>query len=114
MVGSCCTSCAARPDVHVRSLIHMFGRKRAHLVERAVERLAQSGELDSSSAHLLEPDQHAGQAFPHAESAKAPVAAVFDEEHSPPIGGLSADLHGSPTVALAELEPLSESDPLAD
>jgi len=34
----------------------MFGRKRAHLVERAVERLAQSGELDSSSAHLLEPE----------------------------------------------------------
>lgn len=35
----------------------MFGRKRAHLVERAVERLAQSGELDESAVHLLEPER---------------------------------------------------------
>jgi protein-tyrosine kinase len=41
----------------------MFGRKRAHLVERAVERLAQSGELDESAVHLLEPEQQAGPVF---------------------------------------------------
>jgi len=92
----------------------MFGRKRAHLVERAVERLAQSGELDSSSAHLLEPDQHSGQAFPHDASAAAPVATVFDEVHPLPRDSLRAGLHGSQAVALAELEPSSESDPLAE
>jgi protein-tyrosine kinase len=44
----------------------MFGRKRAHLVERAVERLAQSGELDDSAAHLLEHDQPAGAVYTRA------------------------------------------------
>jgi protein-tyrosine kinase len=106
----------------------MFGRKRTHLVERAVERLAQSGELDASSAHLLDPDQHGGQAFPHAQSAAPPVAAVFDDARPPPgagglgVGGLGAglsadrgaNLHDTGAVALAELEPARESDPLAD
>src|SRR5580700_9254988 len=122
----------------------MFGRKRAHLVERAVERLAQSGELDASSAHLMDPDHLAGQAFPQVQSAAAPAAAVFDEPHQPPVAGLGADLHDARphdagahdagahdtgahdtgahdtgahdtgAVALAEWEPTSESDPLAD
>jgi receptor protein-tyrosine kinase len=38
----------------------MFRRKRAHLVERAVEHLAQSGALDESAAQLLEPDHSGG------------------------------------------------------
>ena len=73
----------------------MFGRKRAHLVERAVERLAQSGELDASSAHLLDPDQQAGQAFPHGQSAAPPPAAVFDEARPSAVAGLGADLHAT-------------------
>ena len=47
----------------------MFRRKRTHLVERAVEHLAQSGALDDSAAQLLEPDQSAGLAA-------VPLAAV--------------------------------------
>jgi protein-tyrosine kinase len=35
----------------------MFGRRRAHLVERTVEHLAQSGALDSSATHLLESER---------------------------------------------------------
>ena len=73
----------------------MFGRKRAHLVERAVERLAQSGELDASSAHLLDPDQQAGQAFPHGQSAAPPPATVFDEARPSAVAGLGADLHAT-------------------
>jgi protein-tyrosine kinase len=117
----------------------MFGRKRTHLVERAVERLAQSGELDESSAHLVDPDQSAGQAFPHASSA-APDAAGFeasrlspaagpglgidaratdglggDERGTDGIGtGRDAGLQGSEAVGLVELEPAREFDPLAD
>jgi len=71
----------------------MFGRKRAHLVERAVERLAQSGELDASAAHLMDPDQQAGQAFPHVQSAAAPVGAVFNDARPPAVAGLGAGLH---------------------
>ena len=54
----------------------MFGRKRAHLVERAVERLAQSGELDESSTHLLEPDQTGGLPFAPVHPPSAPVTAA--------------------------------------
>jgi protein-tyrosine kinase len=108
----------------------MFGRKRTHLVERAVERLAQSCELDASSAHLLDPDQQAGQAFPHAQSAAASSAVVFDDARPPPLDGLGTDrstglgagrgtelgaaLRDAGPIALAELEPARESDPLAD
>jgi protein-tyrosine kinase len=103
----------------------MFGRKRAHLVERAVERLAQSGELDASAAHLLDPDQQAGQAFPHDQSAVMPGAAVFHETRQPAVGGLGAGLRdpgavtgaatGAATgaVALAEWESAPDADALA-
>jgi len=57
----------------------MFGRKRAHLVERAVERLAQSGELDDSAAHLLEHDQPAGVVFTRALPA-SPAGALSDAQ----------------------------------
>ena len=57
----------------------MFGRRRAHLVERAVERLAQSGELDESAAHLLEPDPQAAPGFAASASAARPVAAIRPE-----------------------------------
>jgi Mrp family chromosome partitioning ATPase len=50
----------------------MFRRKRTHLVERAVEHLAQSGALDDSAAQLLEPDHGAGLAV-------APLAAATTE-----------------------------------
>jgi protein-tyrosine kinase len=92
----------------------MFGRKRTHLVERAVERLAQSGELDASSAHLLDPDRQGGEALPHARPTAPPVGALFDEAHPLPDTDLSADLHNTGAVGLAELEPARESDPLAD
>jgi receptor protein-tyrosine kinase len=51
----------------------MFGRKRAHLVERAVEHLAQSGELEESAVHLLEPER-AGSAA----DARPPPPAVTE------------------------------------
>jgi len=80
----------------------MFGRKRAHLVERAVERLAQSGELDESTAHLLEPEQPAGPVYTHAPA--APVAAARPE--AVPLAGV--DQHGDGALALAEWEPAPE------
>jgi receptor protein-tyrosine kinase len=82
----------------------MFGRKRAHLVERAVERLAQSGELDESAVHLLEPDHPAGQVFAHAPSAAAPIAAVRPEA----LALAGADQHDAGAVALAEWEAAPE------
>ena len=69
----------------------MFGRKRAHLVERAVERLAQAGELDQSAAHLLEPDPTSGSAFANASplfrpALSAPVAdAKLPDVRSPDV-----------------------------
>ena len=79
----------------------MFGRKRTHLVERAVERLAQSGDLDELSAHLLEPDQQARSLFRPAPSAVTPVAAVL-EAVRPPSG---AELHDDDAAALAGWDP---------
>ncbi len=84
----------------------MFGRKRTHLVERAVERLAQSGDLDESSAHLLEPDQHARSLFRPAPSAVTPVAAVL-EAVRPPSG---AALHDDDAAALAGWDPTPGMD----
>jgi protein-tyrosine kinase len=47
----------------------MFGRNRAHLVERAAQRLAESSELDGSTVHLVERTLPAGQAAPPQPSA---------------------------------------------
>jgi receptor protein-tyrosine kinase len=114
----------------------MFGRKRAHLVERAVERLAQSGELDASSAHLMDPDQQAGQAFPHVQSTTALGGAVFDGALPPAVSDLhdtsphdntsprKASLHDNTSapntgaqatgaVALADWESAPDADALA-
>jgi protein-tyrosine kinase len=77
----------------------MFGRKRAHLVERAVERLAQSGELDDSAAHLLEHDQPAGAVYTRAHPA-SPAGVLPDAQplagsgqHG--VGVRSAGMHGT-------------------
>jgi protein-tyrosine kinase len=87
----------------------MFGRKRAHLVERAVERLAQSGDLDASATHLLDPDHRAGQASPQQpDSSAPPVGPALDEMLPPP----RAELHGAEQIGLAELDP--EPDVRAD
>jgi protein-tyrosine kinase len=91
----------------------MFGRKRAHLVERAVERLAQSGELDASSAHLLEPEQQAALAFTSAPAARADAGRPAARELADP--ALRHHKHDT-AVALAEWdaapEPASASPPL--
>lgn len=87
----------------------MFGRKRTHLVERAVERLAQAGELDQSSAHLLEPEQPTGQVFTHSPSTAMPVAAAYPETHA--LVGIDqhdAGAVGAGAVGLAELEAATE------
>lgn len=57
----------------------MFGRKRAHLVERAVERLAQSGDLDESAVNLLEPDLPDGPVTTSRSRTLAPAASVVSE-----------------------------------
>jgi receptor protein-tyrosine kinase len=67
----------------------MFGRKRAHLVERAVERLAQSGELDESAANLLEPDHTAGTMV-----TARPAATVATTVLPSAAPGTAADPHG--------------------
>jgi receptor protein-tyrosine kinase len=90
----------------------MFGRKRAHLVERAVERLAQSGELDASAAHLLDPDQPTGQGFAHAQPV-APATALLDEVRRPPVTDLDTDLHNRGAAALAGWETAADSDAAA-
>lgn len=74
----------------------MFGRKRAHLVERAVEHLAQTGELDGSAAHLVEPERPGG-VMPIA----APLDAASDMTRTTPLTGSAS---GS-SVTLAEPEP---------
>ena len=81
----------------------MFGRKRTHLVERAVERLAQSGELDASATHLLDPDQSTGQAYPHADPSRLAAGATLDAVLPPP-----RELRGADHIGVAELEPASD------
>ncbi len=71
----------------------MFGRKRAHLVERAVERLAQSGELDDSAAHLLEHDQPAGAVYARAHPA-SPADVLPDAQPLAGSGQNGAGMHG--------------------
>jgi protein-tyrosine kinase len=71
----------------------MFGRKRAHLVERAVERLAQSGELDDSAAHLLEHDQPAGAVYARVHPA-SPADVLPDAQPLAGSGQHGAGMHG--------------------
>jgi protein-tyrosine kinase len=87
----------------------MFGRKRAHLIERAVERLAQTGELDQSATHLMEPDPLAGPVFTGARSAAAPVA-VADAEVLPAAGSASRDA-GDTTLAAWNTAPAPDGPP---
>lgn len=82
----------------------MFGRKRAHLVERAVERLAQTGELDESTAHLLEAERP-GEVF--ARTAQTAVAADTADTLGP------AQASAAAAVALAEPEVTGAAPPPA-
>src|SRR5262245_37550681 len=52
----------------------MSGSKSAHLVERAAERLLQSGVLEGSAAQLLETDRPRTAPAPQSEGQPAPVA----------------------------------------
>jgi protein-tyrosine kinase len=93
----------------------MFGRKRTHLIERAVERLAQSGELDESAAHLLETDQPTRPIVTQPLAASMSTAGVQPDAvaraHSGPPNEDVADgdirdvaLGGSEAIALMERE----------
>lgn len=71
----------------------MFGRKRTHLVERAVERLAQDGGLDPSAAHLLEPEAAAEPAAGAAALVGAPPPISYAAAPAP-----LADMAGIATL----------------
>ncbi len=97
----------------------MFGRKRTHLVERAAQRMAESGELDGSTAQLVDPALPAGPAIqspsslfaerpgtrpatsPSASSNRAHHAAVAEWDAEPEASGapaLSPSMRSAPAV----------------
>jgi receptor protein-tyrosine kinase len=88
----------------------MFGRKRSHLVERAVEHLAQTGELDDSAVHLLEPDRPAGMA-PAFPAPVHSVPAIAGSDGTPPYPAESAA--SAPMDLPMDLPVEHAADPLA-
>jgi protein-tyrosine kinase len=94
----------------------MFGRKRAHLVERAVEHLAQSGDLDDSAAHLLEPERTAdGVALAAtARSVESPAPAMSHAAAHAPMALAEPEPALSPEIATidAPLQAPTATDPV--
>ena len=81
-------------------LTRMFGRKRAHLVERAVERLAQVGELDGSAVHLLQPERQAGPVYTNSPAVLPHNPADF--RHVPTVPAVAVGAHSLEVLALAD------------
>ena len=88
----------------------MFGRKRTHLIERAAQRLAESGELDGSTAHLVDPTLEREQAAP-------PLSSLFAERPAnrpptPPSANANLQHHAASPLAEwdADSEPSGASD----
>lgn len=78
----------------------MFGRKRAHLVERAVERLAQVGELDGSAVHLLQPERQAGPVYTNSPAVLPHDPADF--RHVPTVPAVAVGAPSLEVLALAD------------